>query len=302
MGLECVANVSEGQDLALIERLDAAAAGALIDRHADPDHHRTVFTLAGTDESVEAAARRLAAAAVAAIDIADHDGQHPRIGVVDVVPFVPMVRAAPLSAGGAGSPAATGRLDMGPALDAAVAARDRFARWAWSELGVPCFLYGPLPGGGERSLPEVRRSAFSDLAPDTGGSRPHPTAGACAVGARRFLVAYNLWVAGGDVDLVRAVARAIRGPAVRAIGLDLSGRLQVSCNLVDPITVGPAEVHDRVALLLEAAGAAVDRCELVGLLPSAVLEAVPRPRWAGLGLGPEETIEGRLEERAVSWR
>lgn len=305
MSLECVVNVSEGRDEHLLDRLSSACGDALLDLHRDPDHHRAVFTLAGTDEMVETAACMLAAAAVSALDIGSHSGQHPRLGVVDVVPFVPLAPAtlSPRLSAARVDPSPEPSLHLAAAapLDRAVAARDRFARWAGSELGVSCFLYGPLPPSGHRTLPQVRRTAFSTLMPDTGLEQPHPRAGGCAVGARHFLVAYNVWVADGDIALARSVARAIRGPAVRSLAFDLAGRAQVSCNLVDPLTVGPAEVHDEIARLLEAGGASVERCELVGLLPAAVLATVPHGRWSELDLRPEATIEARLEERGISW-
>ena len=275
MNLECVVNVSEGRDEAALDELAAACDGVLLDVHRDRDHHRAVFTLGGPGDRVEDAARSLATAAVRRLDLTTHAGAHPRIGVVDVVPFVPL-----------------GSAD----LPSAVAARDRFAARVAAEVMVPCFLYGPLPGGGQRTLPEIRRQAFTTLAPDFGPPAPHPTAGACAVGARPVLVAYNLWVAGGTVELVRSVAAAIRSPAVRALGLQLSGRLQVSCNLVDPMRMGPAEVHDTVDGLLREATASVAGCELVGLVPSAVMARVPPHRWASLDLRPEATIEARLEQ------
>ena len=144
-----------------------------------------------------------------------------------------------------------------------MAARDSFASWAGAELGLPCFLYGP-----ERTLPEVRRGAFSVLSPDAGPSDPHPTAGACAVGARRPLVAYNLWLESAGLDVARAIARSLRGPAVRALGLPVGDSVQVSMNLVDPLVVGPADVYDQVAAI-----ARIARAELVGLVPRAVLDA-----------------------------
>ncbi|MGH9089863.1 MAG: hypothetical protein ACRDZR_00550 [Acidimicrobiales bacterium] len=304
-GLECVVNVSEGRDPRVVDRLGASCGAPLLDVHSDPHHNRTVFTLAGPTDMVERAARMLSSAAIAAIDFTEHDGRHPAFGVVDVVPFVPLhaagtggAAASGAAASGAGASGAgagrTGRLAVGPPLDDAIAARDRFARWAGSELGVACHLYGPLPPNGHRTLPELRRAAGSTLAPDTGPTTPDPRVGRCAVGARHFLVAYNLWVT-GDVDLARAVAADVRGPAVRALGLVLDGRSQISCNLVDPLTVGPAEVHDEVARRLEQVGAAVERCELVGLLPAAALATVPSRRHAELGLTPERTIEARLE-------
>jgi glutamate formiminotransferase len=160
--LECVVNISEGCRRDVLDRLARCAGDHLLDVHTDPDHHRSVFTLAGPD--VEEAARSLATAAVDAIDLRTHEGAHPRLGAVDVVPFVP----------------------LGPTpFPDAVAARDRFAAWAGASLHLPCFLYGP-----ERSLPDLRRHAFRTLRPDAGPAEPHPSAGACAVGARPVLVAY----------------------------------------------------------------------------------------------------------------
>jgi glutamate formiminotransferase len=192
--------------------------------------------------------------------------------VVDVVPFVPL---------------------DGSTLDDAVAARDDFCRWAAAELGLPCFRYGP-----ERSLPDVRRHAFGDLRPDDGPAEPHPTAGACAVGARPVLVAYNVWLDGGaDLGAARAVASELRGDGIRALGLDVGGRAQVSMNLVEPGRVGPAAAFDRVAAAAGGLGAGVDGAELVGLLPETVLRAVDEVRWAALDLGVDRTIEARLAAR-----
>lgn len=256
--LECVVNVSEGRDPAILGLLTAAAGPDLLDLHVDPDHHRSVWTLRGED-----APRRLTAAAVAHLDLRTHAGAHPRIGVVDVVPFVAL---------GGGSP------------DDATAARDHFAAWASDQLDLPCFTYGA-----ERTLPDVRRQAFGDLAPTTGPAHPHPTAGAVAVGARDVLVAYNLWLADPDVAAARRIARELRSPAVRALGLAVGDRVQVSLNLVRPHEVGPGAAWDAVA-----ARTAVDRAELVGLVPDAVLRAEPEGRWTELDLGPDRTIEARL--------
>jgi glutamate formiminotransferase len=272
--LECVVNVSEGRDRDVLAGLTAAAGDLLLDLHSDPDHHRSVLTLAGAE--VEAGVRSLATAAVEAIDLSRHHGVHPRLGALDVVPFVP------LDAGG--SPAL-----VGSALDEAIAARDRFAAWAGEALSLPCFLYGP-----ERPLPEVRRRAFHDLAPDTGPPAPHPSAGACAVGARPVLVAYNVWLDSTDLELARRVAAAVRGQLVRALGLAVAGRCQVSCNLVDPDRLGPAALYDAVAVRARLEGADVGGGELVGLLPRRVLDAVDRSRWRELGLDATSALETRL--------
>ncbi len=272
--------MSEGRDPERLDRLAAAAGPSLLDRHADPDHHRAVFTLGGAARAVEADARRLGRCAVALLDLRTHRGVHPRLGVLDVVPFVPL----------------TGRSATSPVsdLDEAIGARDRYARFAAEELGLPVFLYGVASAGSARSLPEVRRRAFVDLAPDLGPDRPHPRHGVVAVGARGPLVAYNIWVGGGDLALARRVAAGLRGPAVRALGLEVGPRRQVSCNLVEPLAVGPAEVYDRADALLRRAGARAAGAELVGLLPAAVLTGVDPGRWAELGLSADAVIEHRL--------
>jgi glutamate formiminotransferase / 5-formyltetrahydrofolate cyclo-ligase len=260
--LACVINVSEGRRVDAIEKLRAAAGDHCLDVHSDADHHRSVFWLAGPN--VGDAARALTRAAVAALDLADHDGVHPRIGVVDVVPFVP--------------------INTESSLDDAVAARDAFAAWAGDELALPCFVYGP-----ERSLPDVRKTAFWPMKPHYGPTDPHPTAGACAVGARLPLVAYNLWLAEPDLDAARAIARALRNADVRTLALRVGDHVQVSCNLVNPMVVGPAEIYDAVAH-----HAGIARAELVGLIGRDVLARVPRARWIALDVGEDRTLEARL--------
>ena len=263
--LECVVNVSEGRDAALLDDLAGACGEDLRDLHADPHHNRSVFTLVG-----EQAAMALATRAVERHDLRSHEGVHPRLGVVDVVPFV--------------------ALDGDDA--AARTARDTFARWAGETLGLPCFLYGD-----ERSLPEVRRGAFTTLTPDTGPHTPHPTAGACAVGNRRVLVAYNLWLPGEDLAVAERVARSVRSVAVRALALQVGSRVQVSMNLVAPEEVGPAEAFDQVAALTEGLGSRVEGAELVGLVPASVLGAIAPQRWEELDLAADRTIEARLDQR-----
>ncbi|HXX89979.1 MAG TPA: hypothetical protein VEI83_07140 [Acidimicrobiales bacterium] len=272
--LECVVNVSEGRDTAVLDELAAAGGGCLLDLHRDPVHHRSVFTMAGED--VEEATRSLARRVVELVDLRTHSGVHPRFGALDVVPFVPL---------GPGGVPADGTAPLDEALDA----RDRFARWAGEALALPCFIYGPA-----RSLPDVRSRAFRELVPDTGPARPHPSAGACAVGARPVLVAYNVWLETPDLALAQRIAEAVRGPAVRALGLPFGAGTQVSCNLTDPATVGPGELFDDVWSQAEAAGVTVARAELVGLVPAAVLGATPRSRWTELDLDPDRTVEARL--------
>jgi glutamate formiminotransferase len=257
--LTCVVNLSEGRRPGELAALVTAAGDDLLDRHVDRDHNRCVLTLVG-----ERAVREVSRVAVERLDLRTHAGAHPRMGVIDVVPFVPFAEAS---------------------LAQAEEARDRFARWLAHELEVPAFRYGP----GLADLPEIRRRAFVDLVPDAGPPVPHPTAGATAVGARPPLVAYNLWLARPDLARARSVARTLRSPEVRSLGLAVGDAVQVSCNLIDPTVVGPAQVYDTVA-----AQVAVARAELVGLVPEAVLAAVPAGRWTELDLSPERTIEARL--------
>ncbi|MGN6693867.1 MAG: glutamate formimidoyltransferase [Aquihabitans sp.] len=255
--LECVVNISEGRDRSVIDAIAAVAGADLLDVHTDGDHHRSVLTLLG-----EEAPRAVARAAVDRLDLRVHDGVHPRIGVVDVVPFVP--------------------LDGSTDADA-LAARDAFCAWAGDELALPCFRYGP-----ERTLPDVRRGAFASLTPDCGPREPHPTAGAVAVGARRVLVAYNVWLAEPDLARAKAIAAGLRSPSVRARGLQVGDEVQVSMNLIAPEETGPGAVVDAIG-----SQAAIDRCELVGLVPRRVLDLEDAARWDELDLGPDRTIEAR---------
>ncbi|HUZ10871.1 MAG TPA: hypothetical protein VMU76_11965 [Acidimicrobiales bacterium] len=284
---ECVINVSEGRDRSVVEAIRDAAAEAVIDVHSDREHNRSVLTLGGPLDLVEDTARRLVAVAVARIDLRAHTGIHPRLGAADVVPFVPL-----------SDDRANGKY-----WDQIVEARDRFARWAGEDLGLPCFLYGP-----ERSLPEVRRSAFRSLAPDTGPRDPHPTAGASAVGARPVMVAYNVWIARAPgversvglpsvLSVARSLAGGLRSPTVRGLGLAVETGAQVSLNLIDPAATSVADIYDTVAVGAEANGCSVLRAELVGLAPRAVLASAPRRRWAELDLDEARTIEARMAER-----
>jgi glutamate formiminotransferase len=291
---ECVINISEGRDRSVIDEVSRAGGRAVLDVHSDPEHHRSVLTLAGPLDAVEAAAREVVTSAVHRIDLGSHVGAHPRLGVADVVPFVPLpgsgVRSTPEVSGEGRT-----RTDV-------LEARDRFAEWAGSVLTLPCFYYGP-----ERSLPDVRRLAFHPLEPDTGPSAPHPTAGASAVGARDLLVAYNVWIspphdaegpAARDraLSVARALAGEMRGPSLRTLGLPVGPGAQVSFNLLDPVSTDLAGLYDAAATGAAARGCPVLRAELVGLAPEALLLRVPRHRWSELDLDGDRTIENLIED------
>ncbi len=273
-------NLSEGRDVATIDRLCEACGDPLLDVHHDADHHRSVLTLGGAPGELLDAVRSLVGTALELLDLREHAGLHPRFGVVDVVPFTPI-----------------GSEDLSMAIEL----RDRLAIWAGETLGLPCFLYGPMPDGGERSLPDVRKGAFQSIVPDTGPSRPHPSAGAVAVGARGPLVAYNLWVEGVSGIEARATARRLRRAGLRALGLVAGAFAQISCNLTDPGRLGPLDVYEAVAVALPP-GARITRAELVGLIPATVLEGVPKARWKSLGLSADAVLEARLDDRSLRKR
>lgn len=258
-------NISEGVALEKVAAIAMLAGPDLLDVHSDPDHNRSVITMAGND-TYFVAARDVAKGAVTALDIRSHSGVHPRLGVVDVVPFVPL---------------------DGSSFNDAIAARDQFAQYAADELGVPCFLYGT-----GRSLPELRRGAFKDFGPDFGPPKPHETAGAMCVGAREALVAYNVVLRDSSLDKARKIAAAIRSEHVRALGMPVGSGAQVSMNLISPSAVGPMQVFDQIASMAETL-----RCELVGLMPANVLGAIPRSRWEELDLDPSRTIEAQIAAR-----
>lgn len=252
--LVCVPNFSFGPGVSIAGRVVSEAqrhGAAVLDVHSDPDHNRTVITLAqeaaGIVESVVAAAQ----AAFEAADINIHSGVHPRFGVADVIPFVP--------AGGASM------------KDAIETARDCAAR-LYAEAGVPCFFYEAAARPGRpRDLPTIRKTAFKGLAPDVGEPRTHPMLGAAVVGARGPLVAYNVRLESDDPRVAQRIARAVRGPHVRALGFALTskGSVQVSCNLTSPGETAIGEVFDSIRALASELGVAIAEAEVVGLATAA---------------------------------
>ena len=278
--LECVANVSEGRRAEVLEDLAAACGEALLDLHVDGDHHRSVFTLAAAGEAgVVEAALRLARAVDGRVDLSGHGGVHPRVGALDVVPFV--------------------ALD-GVGNEVAVAAAHAFAEAVAGEIGIPVFLYDSADPSG-RTLPSVRRDGFVSRAPDFGPPIPHPRLGAVCVGARPLLVAINCELPDEDVGLAGEVARAVRErdgglPGVRALGFRLvsRGRTQVSMNLVDLAATGVEAACSEVRRQARLRGSDVVAVELVGLLPAAELARCSDEFLAWAHLSPDHAIEARL--------
>lgn len=267
--LECVVNISEGRNIALLAGLAGALSGHLLDVHTDADHNRSVFTLVG-----EEAPRLLTRLVVDRLSLDDHEGVHPRLGVVDVVPFVPL---------------------FGSTFADAERARDEYARWVADELSVPVFSYGT-----HRSLPFIRAHAWRDLQPDSGPGAPHTTAGAVCAGAREPLIAYNVWLHEASIEVTRDIAREVRTGNIRTLGLQVGSFTQVSMNLVSPGDSGPMQAYDSVVACAERRGVRVAHAELVGLLPADVLAAVPGGRWEELDLSEDRTIEARLAAAGIS--
>jgi glutamate formiminotransferase / 5-formyltetrahydrofolate cyclo-ligase len=289
--LLAVPNLSEGRDAARIAQLEAAfgAGVALLDRHSDADHNRSVLTLAGEREAIGDALAGGAEAAIEAIDMGSHEGLHPAIGALDVCPLVWL------------SP--DGR---DAAHEAALEAAERVGA-----LGVPVFLYGDLASGPERveraffrngGLSELwLRMESGELRADRGPDLPHRTAGATLVTARPPLAAFNIELDSDDLDLARAVAAGLREsgggpPGVRAIGLLLTtGRAQISTNVQDPIAVPLGEVVERVRVLAGPLGARPSAAEIVGLVPQAALAGYPADVPIRDFDPARQSIERRLE-------
>ena len=286
--LEAVPNVSEGRDAAALDAVASAfARGArLLDVHADPDHHRSVFTLVGSAETLVRSLVEGAAESLSRIDLRRHEGVHPRVGVVDVVPLVAIEPDERESARAA-------------ALDVA----ERLGR----DLGIPVLLYAEL-GGGRRpaffrrgGLEELeRRIRTGELAPEYGPARIDPAVGVTLVGARAPLVAYNVDLATGDVAIARAVAAAVRESSggmrgVQAIGLELARgrRIQVSMNIVDLAQAPLHGVLERVAHEAARHGVEIAGGELVGLVPESVLLAASAAGVSIPGLDASDVLERR---------
>jgi glutamate formiminotransferase len=241
----------------------------MLDRTSDPDHNRSVVTFAGMDEAVLEAAVRAASLAVELIDLTRHRGVHPRVGALDVLPFVPLA---------------------GASLEQCVELARRAGSRIWEELGIPVYFYAAAAARPSRvRLEDVRRGQFEKLrqaalldqerAPDLGGPALHPTAGAVLVGARKFLVAFNINLRTSDLDIARSIARRIRAssgglPGVKALGLPLQSRnlVQVSMNLTDFEQTPPHIVYAEVSRLAAESGVKIEESELVGLIPRKAVE------------------------------
>jgi glutamate formiminotransferase len=252
----------------------------LLDSTSDVDHNRTVLTFAGAPKPVAEAAVAAVAEAAARIDLRKHQGVHPRLGAADVVPFVP-VEAATLE-------------------ECAALARETGER-IWNELRVPVYLYEAAAQRPECArLENIRRAALLNLTPDI-GDRPHPTAGCCVVGARGYLVAWNIILDSDDLTSARAIAREIREsggglPAVKALGLALPsrGQVQISINLTDFHRTPLHVVFDEVARRCRELSIRIEGSELIGMIPQSALYGTAGHDLRWLNMRPDLVLEGRL--------
>jgi glutamate formiminotransferase / 5-formyltetrahydrofolate cyclo-ligase len=268
--VECVPNFSEGADTRRVKAIVAAMAGSgafLLDWSMDADHNRSVVTIAGPPAAVVEAAVRGVGKAVELIDLTRQQGVHPRIGAADVIPFVPI---------------------SGIKLEQCVLLARQAGLEIWRRFGVPVFFYDAAAARPDRAnLEDVRRGQFEGLReavnkdpsrrPDLGGPDLHPTAGACAVGARKFLVAYNVYFDSSDVSVVRAIAREIRAASgglkgVKAMGVLAHGRAQLSMNITDFESTPISQVYRRVAGLAARHNTAIAEGEIIGLVPEGACE------------------------------
>jgi glutamate formiminotransferase / 5-formyltetrahydrofolate cyclo-ligase len=298
--VESVPNVSEGRRLDVVDRLAEAISSvpgvALLDRTSDVSHNRSVFTMAGEDGPVTEALERLVAASIHEIDMDAHEGEHPRIGAVDVIPFIPL-----------GSTTIEECIDLARRFGERIAAR----------YDLPVYLYARAALRADREkLADVRRGQYEGLKeeiahrgrePDFGPARLHPSAGAVAVGARPFLIAYNINLDSDDIDLAKRIARRVREsggglPKLQANGFEVREperghplRAQVSMNLLDFEVTPLWRVWDAVRELAAEDGVRPAESELIGLAPLASFLAVAEHADAS----PDDTVEARLAAAAA---
>jgi glutamate formiminotransferase / formiminotetrahydrofolate cyclodeaminase len=295
--VECVPNFSEGRDAAKVQAIVAAmreVPGVFVLKHeSDTDHNRSVVTLAGEPDAIVEAAVRAVGKAAELIDLTVQTGAHPRIGATDVVPFVPI---------------------EGVTLADCVALAKQAGREIWERFRIPVYLYEAAAQRPERTnLENIRRGQFEglreqaltnpDRAPDIGGPGLHPTAGATVVGARKFLIAYNINLNTPDVEIAKKIAKTIRFssgglPYVKAMGVDLRARnlAQVSMNLTDFEQTPMYRVFEAVKEEAMRHGTSIVGSEIIGLVPKRALEMTAEAYLQVENFSPAQVLENRLEE------
>jgi len=297
--IECVPNFSEGTDAKRVEAIVAAMrvdGVHLLDWSMDADHNRSVVTVAGEPAAVVEAAVRAAGKAAEMIDLTRQQGVHPRIGSADVIPFVPV---------------------KGIKLEQCVLLARQAGLEIWRRFGVPVYFYEAAAARPDRvNLENVRQGQFEGLRdavekdpsrqPDLGGPGLHPTAGACAVGARKFLVAYNIYLDSADVAIARAIAREIRAAGgglkgVKAMGVMVHGRAQLSMNITDFEATPISQVHRKVVSLAGRHKVGLAEGEVIGLIPEAACERESEWMRQLVGFDEETKVLERRLKRPLPW-
>jgi glutamate formiminotransferase len=300
--VECVPNFSEGRDERVVREIVRSMnvyGVSLLDWSMDAAHHRSVVTIAGAPEAVAEAAIRGVGRASELIDLTQQTGVHPRIGSADVVPFVPVSNYS---------------------LGQCAALAHHAGLEIWRRFGVPVYFYEAAARRPDRvKLEQVRQGQFEGLrdlvrtdltrCPDVGACELHRTAGATAVGARQFLIAYNIYLQNGDLHMARAIARSLREsgggmPGVKAMGVLVDGRAQVSINVTDFRATPVQSVHAAVAKLAQQAGCDIAGGELIGLVPEEACGiGQTEPLWMRQipGFRPEEKVLERRLEQPMNW-
>ena len=294
--IECVPNVSEGRRpevvAANVEAIRRTPAVRVLDVSSDTAHNRSVITMAGNAAGLKAAVLAMFEAAIPAIDLRTHSGEHPRLGAVDVVPFVPI---------------------EGVTMDECVRLAKETAAAVAERFQVPVFLYEDASDNPARkNLEDIRRGQFEGLAakmaspawaPDFGPVAPHPTAGASVIGARMALIAYNINLATDRLDVAKRVAAAVRSSSgglryVKAMGVALADRgiVQVSMNLTNYEQTPMARVFDAVKQEAARDGVSILESEIVGLVPAAALGATAAHDLQLLAFTPNQILENKLRE------
>ncbi|BDI32204.1 glutamate formiminotransferase [Capsulimonas corticalis] len=278
--IQCVPNFSEGRRPEVVQAIVGAVSATpgvrLVDWSSDTDHNRMVVTFVGPPAPVAAAAKAAAGAAVRHISLTEHHGVHPRLGAIDVLPFVPIKNITMEECA-----------RLATQLGAEIA----------EDLQLPVFLY-EFASTGRRALPDVRRGAFSEITPDYGPSSPHPTAGAVVVGARGPLIAYNVNLSTPDIRAAKTIARELRADGaagfvgVRALGLALESRglSQVSINVVHPESVSLYALFSYIARRAEELGTKAVESEVIGALPGFSAYGLIRDAIAATRIKPGQVL------------
>jgi glutamate formiminotransferase len=294
--IECVPNLSEGRDASRVDAIERALAEVpgtlLLHRTSDTDHNRSVITFVAPSDVVVEAAVRIASKAAELIDLNRHRGVHPRLGALDILPFVPL---------------------SGATLEECVSLAHAAGSRIWNELGIPVYFYEAAALRADRTkLENVRRGQFEGLSaevlqdeskrPDLGGPSLHPTAGAVIVGARKILIAYNINLRSTDLDLAKSIAKRIRAssggfPSVKALGLPLESRglVQVAINFTDFEQTPVHVVYSEVCRLAAEHHVEIEESELIGLMPRKALELAAAGLLRISQFDSQRVIENRID-------